>query len=181
MEQYEALRIRVTCMDRFQHSHPGGHRSAIRISRIVSETLRLLRSTTDEEEEEDVSVRWFVMGHDDTFFFVPDNLARVLPKYDHSQMHYYIGSWSESHLHPEHLFLGPRGRQLRHQHPTAGGPREDAGSIGASECAQGFMVRMIVPVEELGVPLTREQGFHQVNQSVLPVFFFSFFLLFFFF
>lgn len=71
---------------KFKYKHRGGHRSAIRISRIVSETLRLGMK----------DVRWFVMGNDDTVF-VPDNLVRVLQKYDHNE-YYYIGSSSESHL-----------------------------------------------------------------------------------
>ena len=29
------------------------------------------------------NVRWFVMGDEDTFF-VPDNLVKVLQKYDHN-------------------------------------------------------------------------------------------------
>jgi hypothetical protein len=42
----------------FKYKNPKGHRSAIRISRIVSETVRLGME----------NVRWFVMGDDDTFF-----------------------------------------------------------------------------------------------------------------
>ncbi|VAH34958.1 unnamed protein product [Triticum turgidum subsp. durum] len=70
----------------FPYTHRRGHRSAIRISRIVSETFRLGLP----------GVRWFVMGDDDTVFF-PDNLLTVLNKFDHRQP-YYIGSLSESHL-----------------------------------------------------------------------------------
>lgn len=70
----------------FPYTHRRGHRSAIRISRIVSETFRLGLP----------GVRWFVMGDDDTVFF-PDNLLAVLNKFDHRQP-YYIGSLSESHL-----------------------------------------------------------------------------------
>uniref|UniRef100_A0A453PAD4 Uncharacterized protein n=1 Tax=Aegilops tauschii subsp. strangulata TaxID=200361 RepID=A0A453PAD4_AEGTS len=47
----------------FPYTHRRGHRSAIRISRIVSETFRLGLP----------GVRWFVMGDDDTVF-LPDNL-----------------------------------------------------------------------------------------------------------
>ncbi|KAK4339315.1 hypothetical protein RND71_040777 [Anisodus tanguticus] len=70
---------------RFKYTNKKGDRSGIRISRVVSETLR-----ADSE-----NVRWFVMGDDDTFF-VPENLVRVLRKYDHNQF-YYIGSVSETH------------------------------------------------------------------------------------
>jgi hypothetical protein len=70
----------------FPYTHRRGHRSAIRISRIVSEMFCLGLP----------GVRWFVMGDDDTVFF-PDNLLTVLNKFDHRQP-YYIGSLSESHL-----------------------------------------------------------------------------------
>jgi hypothetical protein len=70
----------------FKYTYKGGWRSAIRISRIVSEMVRLGLPDVD----------WFVMGDDDTLFFA-DNLVHVLSKYDHRKM-YYIGSNSESHL-----------------------------------------------------------------------------------
>lgn len=70
----------------FRYTFRGGKRSGIRITRIVSETFRLGLPDVD----------WFVMGDDDTFFF-PDNLVKVLSKYDHNQM-YYVGSVSESHI-----------------------------------------------------------------------------------
>ncbi|KAJ6889049.1 hypothetical protein NC652_029983 [Populus alba x Populus x berolinensis] len=58
----------------FKYENPIGHRSALRLTRIVSETLKLGMK----------DVRWFVMGDDDTLFF-PDNLVKVLSKYDHNQ------------------------------------------------------------------------------------------------
>ncbi|CAN0874930.1 hypothetical protein LINGRAHAP2_LOCUS10536 [Linum grandiflorum] len=70
----------------FKYSNRQGHRSALRISRVVSETLKLGLK----------DVRWFVMGDDDTVF-VPENVARILNKYDHHQ-YYYVGSSSESHI-----------------------------------------------------------------------------------
>lgn len=70
----------------FEYTYKNGWRSAIRISRIVSETFRLGLPDVD----------WFVLGDDDTLFF-PENLVQLLSKYDHTKM-YYIGSNSESHL-----------------------------------------------------------------------------------
>jgi hypothetical protein len=70
----------------FKYTYKRGWRSAIRISRIVSESFRLGLPDVD----------WFVMGDDDTLFF-PDNLVQVLSKYNHSKM-FYIGNPSESHL-----------------------------------------------------------------------------------
>jgi hypothetical protein len=71
---------------KFPYTHGAGSRSALRISRIVSESYRLGLP----------GVRWFAMGNDDTVFF-PDNLVDVLSRYDHTQP-YYIGNPSESHI-----------------------------------------------------------------------------------
>lgn len=71
---------------RFKYTNKNGNRSAIRLSRIVSEMFRLALPNVD----------WFVMGDDDTVFFT-ENLVRMLSKYDCTKM-YYIGSQSESHL-----------------------------------------------------------------------------------
>ncbi|KAE8697601.1 protein SPIRAL1-like 5-like [Hibiscus syriacus] len=114
---------------KLKYKNPKGHRSAIRISRIVSETLRL--------GFEDV--RWFVMGDDDTFF-VPENLVRVLSKYDHNQL-YYIGSSSESHLQNINFSYGM----------AYGG-----GLYGSDDRIHACMA-------EMGVPLTKEPGFHQYD------------------
>lgn len=141
----------------FVYRNPEGHRSAIRISRIVSETLRL--GIFDRPE-----VRWLVMGDDDTFFAV-DNLVKVLRKYDHDQF-YYIGSSSESHLQNMHFSYNmayggggfavsyPLAKELEkmqdnclHRYPKL---------YGSDDRIQACMA-------ELGVPLTREPGFHQVH------------------
>ncbi|KAJ8559567.1 hypothetical protein K7X08_003625 [Anisodus acutangulus] len=71
---------------KFLYTNRQGNRSGLRISRVVSETLRL-----DPKD-----VRWFVMEDDDTVFVV-ENVVRILSKYDHNQ-YYYIGSSSESHI-----------------------------------------------------------------------------------
>lgn len=63
-----------------------GSKAGVRLSRIVSEMFRLGLPDVD----------WFVMGDDDTFYF-PDNLVKVLSKYDHRLM-FYVGSHSESHF-----------------------------------------------------------------------------------
>ncbi|KAI9075162.1 hypothetical protein K1719_042893 [Acacia pycnantha] len=88
---------------KFPYKNRQGHRSAIRISRIVSETLRLGLK----------DVRWFVMGDDDTVF-VTDNLLR-----DRCIQRY-------------------------------------PGLYGSDDRMQACMA-------ELGVPLTKEVGFHQYD------------------
>ncbi|KAL9231385.1 hypothetical protein vseg_006620 [Gypsophila vaccaria] len=109
-------------------------------------------------------VRWYVMGDDDTVFF-PENLAAVLSKYDHRGM-YYVGGNSES---VESVDL--------HGYGTAFGGGGFAVSSGlASELVRildGCIIRyheyygsdekVAACVEELGVTLTKEPGFHQFD------------------
>ncbi|XP_051151642.1 uncharacterized protein LOC127265728 [Andrographis paniculata] len=140
---------------RFPYRNKQGHRSAIRISRIVSETLRL--GGMD-------GVRWLVMGDDDTVFFT-DNLVRVLNKYDHNQ-YYYIGSSSESHLQniyfSYNMAYGGGGFAISYPLAKALEKMQDRclhrypGLYGSDDRMQACMA-------ELGVPLTKELGFHQFD------------------
>lgn len=142
---------------KFSYTNRQGHRSAIRISRIVSETLRLGLE----------DVHWFVMGDDDTVF-VTENLVRVLSKYDHNQ-YYYIGSLSESHLQNIYFSYGMAygGGGFAISYPLA-----KALEKMQDRCIQrypglyGSDDRMQACMAELGVPLTKELGFHQVCFSV---------------
>ncbi|XP_059661832.1 uncharacterized protein LOC132307945 [Cornus florida] len=139
---------------RFSYSNRQGHRSAIRISRIVSETLRLGME----------NVKWFVMGDDDTVF-ITDNLVRVLAKYDHNQ-YYYIGGLSESHLQNIYFSYGMAygGGGFAISYPLA-----KALHKMQDRCIQrypglyGSDDRMQACMAELGVPLTKELGFHQYD------------------
>ncbi|XP_031377574.1 uncharacterized protein LOC116192997 [Punica granatum] len=138
----------------FPYKNRQGHRSALRISRIVSETLQLGMS----------NVRWFVMGDDDTVF-VTENLLRVLNKYDHRQF-YYIGSLSESHLQNIYFSYGmayggggfaisyPLAKALSEMQDSC--IRRYPGLYGSDDRIQACMA-------ELGVPLTKELGFHQYD------------------
>ncbi|GAV75645.1 DUF604 domain-containing protein [Cephalotus follicularis] len=139
---------------RFKYEHDKGDRSAIRISRIVSETLRLGID----------NVRWFVMGDDDTVFVI-DNLVRVLSKYDHNQF-YYIGTTSETHLQNIRFSYGMAygGGGFAISYPLA-----KALARMQDECIQRYPTlygsddRIQACMAELGVPLTREPGFHQFD------------------
>lgn len=152
---------------RFSYTNRQGHRSAIRISRIVSETLRLGLE----------DVHWFVMGDDDTVF-VTENLIRILRKYDHNQF-YYIGSLSESHLQNIYFSYGMAygGGGFALSYPLA---KALAGM--QDRCIQrypglyGSDDRMQACMAELGVPLTKELGFHQVRLAFIncAIFFFFF-------
>ncbi|KAJ6962372.1 hypothetical protein NC652_001130 [Populus alba x Populus x berolinensis] len=139
---------------RFSYTNKQGHRSAIRISRIVSETLSLGLK----------NVRWFVMGDDDTFF-IAENLVRILRKYDHNQ-YYYIGSLSESHL--QNIFFsygmayGGGGFAISYPLAKALGKMQDR-CIQRYPGLYGSDDRMQACMAELGVPLTKEVGFHQYD------------------
>lgn len=157
---------------KFPYKNKQGHPSAIRISRIVSETLRLGLK----------DVRWFVMGDDDTVF-VTDNLLRVLRKYDHNQ-YYYIGSLSESHL--QNIFFsysmayGGGGFAISYPLAQALSKMQDR-CIHRYPGLYGSDDRMQACMAELGVPLTKELGFHQVRSLFTTYFsflWFFFFLLF---
>ncbi|KAJ0239597.1 hypothetical protein HA466_0232090 [Hirschfeldia incana] len=138
----------------FPYTNKQGQRSALRISRIVSEMLRLGLK----------NVRWFVMGDDDTVF-VTDNLVRVLRKYDHEQM-YYIGSLSESHL--QNIFFsysmayGGGGFAISYPLAKALSKMQDR-CIQRYPALYGSDDRMQACMAELGVPLTKEIGFHQYD------------------
>ncbi|CAN1157326.1 hypothetical protein LINPERPRIM_LOCUS27552 [Linum perenne] len=137
---------------RFAYKHAKGDRSAIRISRIVSETVRLGMK----------DVRWLVMGDDDTVF-VAENLLAVLNKYDHEQ-YYYIGSNSESHLQnimfSYAMAYGGGGFAISYPLAEALSEMQDR-CLGRYPGLYGSDDRIQACMAEIGVPLTKEPGFHQ--------------------
>ncbi|KAF8402969.1 hypothetical protein HHK36_011062 [Tetracentron sinense] len=139
---------------RFKYTNPYGTRSAVRIARIVSESFRLGLE----------NVRWFVMGDDDTVFF-PENLVSVLSKYDHRQM-YYIGGNSESVeqdvIHWYSMAFGGGGLAI--SYPLAAElVRVLDACIDRYSSLYGSDQRIQACLSEIGVPLTKELGFHQVD------------------
>ncbi|GLT75837.1 hypothetical protein SLA2020_475310 [Shorea laevis] len=138
----------------FTYTFKRGTRSAVRIARIVKESFELGLD----------NVRWFVMGDDDTFFFL-ENLVTVLEKYDYNEM-YYIGSNSESAgqdaIHSYSMAYGGAGFAI--SYPLAaelftvldGCIDRYASFYGSDQKVHGC-------ISEIGVPLTKELGFHQVD------------------
>ncbi|KAK8562261.1 hypothetical protein V6N13_019708 [Hibiscus sabdariffa] len=139
---------------RFKYSNRVGSRSALRITRVVSETLKLGMK----------DIRWFVMGDDDTAFIV-DNVVRVLSKYDHTQF-YYIGSASESHiqniLFSYSMAFGGGGFAISYPLAKELSKMQDK-CIQRYPALYGSDDRIQACMAELGVPLTRELGFHQYD------------------
>ncbi|XP_058207133.1 uncharacterized protein LOC131320439 [Rhododendron vialii] len=136
---------------RFKHS---SSQPAVRIARIVLESFRL--GLPD--------VRWFVMGDDDTVFFT-DNLVSVLSKYDHHSM-YYVGGNSESVeqnvMHSYEMAFGGGGFAI--SYPLAAElVKVLDGCIDRYYKFYGSDQRVWACVKEIGVSLTKERGFHQID------------------
>lgn len=109
-------------------------------------------------------VRWFVMADDDTVLF-PENLVRVLRKYDHTRM-YYIGGNSETHLQNLYFSYGMAygGGGFAISYPLAKAiERMQDRCIQRYPDLYGSDDRIQACLAELGVPLTREPGFHQFD------------------
>lgn len=141
-------------ISRFGYTNPTGHPSGIRIARIVVEAFK--QSLPD--------VRWFVMGDDDTVF-AADNLLGVLRKYDSNQL-YYIGNPSESHSSNTYFSHGMSfgGGGIAISNPLA-----RILSKTLDECLERYPFlfgsddRLHACISELGIPLTKEPGFHQFD------------------
>ncbi|CAA2976136.1 uncharacterized protein LOC111396867 [Olea europaea var. sylvestris] len=137
---------------RFKHST--GSDSAIRIARVISDLFRVGLP----------NVRWFVMGDDDTVFFT-DNLVTVLAKYDHRRM-YYIGGSSESVeqnvMHAHDMAFGGGGFAI--SYPLAVElVRAMDGCLNRYHYFYGSDQRVWACVGEIGIALTKEPGFHQID------------------
>jgi hypothetical protein len=138
----------------FRYTHKTGSKSAIRISRIVSETFRLGLPDVD----------WFVMGDDDTFFFT-ENLVAVLSKYDPKGL-WYIGHNSEDHIQNQlfnyNMAYGGGGFAISYPLAEMLAKSQDS-CIHRYPWLYGSDDRMKACMSELGVPLTKETGFHQFD------------------
>ncbi|KAM7277333.1 hypothetical protein ACFE04_019199 [Oxalis oulophora] len=160
IDQHQLPTIKISSdTSKFKYKNRKGDRSAIRISRIVSETLKLGVSNNSNN-----NVRWFVMGDDDTVFY-PENLVRVLSKYDHNE-YYYIGSSSESHLQNINfnygMAYGGGGFAISYPLAVALAKIQDK-CIQRYTYLYGSDDRIHACMAELGVPLTKETGFHQYD------------------
>ncbi|KAL2336572.1 hypothetical protein Fmac_011018 [Flemingia macrophylla] len=138
----------------FKYTCSYGSRSAIRIARIVKESFELGME----------NVRWFVMGDDDTVFFL-DNLVTVLSKYDHNEM-YYVGGNSESVeqnvIHFYTMAFGGGGFAI--SYPLAKElVRILDGCIDRYAEFYGSDQKIQSCISEIGVQVTKEPGFHQVD------------------
>ncbi|KAK1437900.1 hypothetical protein QVD17_03700 [Tagetes erecta] len=144
---------------RFRYTWRGGLRSAIRVARVVKETVALNHS----------NVRWFVFGDDDTVFF-PENLVKTLSKYDH-ELPYFIGSNSESFVQNRFFSFSMAfgGAGFAISYPLAKTLAKVLDScLERYPHLYGSDGRISSCLAELGVGITRESGFHQMDMSGDP-------------
>ncbi|CAH1420297.1 unnamed protein product [Lactuca virosa] len=125
----------------------------IRMARVIQETFKV----------ENKNIRWYVMGDDDTIFFL-ENLLNVLKKYDH-EGYYYIGTNSESILSNTWFSfdMGFGGAGFALSYPLA-----EALAKNLDVCLNKYQYLHTSDhilrscIADFGVSLTQEKGFHQV-------------------
>ncbi|KAK2996813.1 hypothetical protein RJ639_019076 [Escallonia herrerae] len=127
---------------------------AIRMVRVILETFKA----------ENKGVRWYVMADDDTVLIV-ENLVEVLSTYDHNK-YFYIGMNSESILSNAYnsfgMAFGGAGYALSY-------PLAEALAKNLDECLKRYPTLygsdhiLQSCVADLGVSLTQEKGFHQID------------------
>ncbi|XP_057789004.1 uncharacterized protein LOC131005901 [Salvia miltiorrhiza] len=131
-----------------------GSESAVRIARVAADLFRVGLP----------NVRWLVMGDDDTVFF-PENLAAVLGRHDHRRM-VYVGGNSESVeqdvMHAYDMAFGGGGFAISYPLAAELAAAMD-GCLNRYHYFYGSDQRVWACVGELGVGLTREPGFHQID------------------
>ncbi|MFQ6664576.1 hypothetical protein Gotur_031646 [Gossypium turneri] len=136
---------------RFKYS---SSRYAVRVARIILDSYNLKLP----------NVRWFVLGDDDTVFFT-HNLVSVLARYDHREM-WYIGGISESveqnGMHAYDMAFGGGGIAV--SYPLAEKlVKALDGCLNRYFYFYGSDQRIWACIYEIGVPLTKEPGFHQFD------------------
>ncbi|XP_020273018.1 uncharacterized protein LOC109848103 isoform X2 [Asparagus officinalis] len=133
-----------------KHNNP----STIRAARMILETFKL--------GFEDV--RWFVKADDDTLVII-DNLVDVLAKYDHNR-YYYIGGNSEcvaqNDMHAFNMAFGGAGIAVSYPLAKALAKNLD-GCLKRYPFVYGEDHVIQSCMTELGVSVTKEPGFHQID------------------
>ncbi|KAL5973443.1 hypothetical protein ACLOJK_030093 [Asimina triloba] len=133
-------------------------------NREKKSVVRLARTILESFRAETANVRWYVMGDDDTVFCL-DNLQEVLSKYDYKK-HFYIGGISES-----------MSQNTANSFGMAFGGAGYALSFSLVKTLASFLDDCLKRyqdlftsdhfiyscVTEMGVSLTREPGFHQID------------------
>ncbi|MED6207002.1 hypothetical protein PIB30_031909 [Stylosanthes scabra] len=142
---------------KFRYTYPdswGGYRDAIRLTRLIKEIVAFNHS----------DVRWYVICDDDTVFLL-ENLLKILSKYDH-RLWYYVGAITETYEQAQYfsfeMAFGGGGFAI--SAPLAKVLAKDFDScIERYHHLYGSDARFYSCIAELGISLTHEPGFHQVD------------------
>ncbi|GMH07394.1 hypothetical protein Nepgr_009234 [Nepenthes gracilis] len=128
---------------------------AIRMVRVILQTFR---------ENHGDGVRWYIMADDDTILFVK-NLVEILARYDHRK-YFYIGENSECILsnmdNSFNMAFGGAGYALSY-------PLVEALAKNMEVCIKRYPTlfgsdhMLQACIADLGVALTHEKGFHQID------------------
>ncbi|XP_059665333.1 uncharacterized protein LOC132311445 [Cornus florida] len=126
--------------------------------------VRLVHAILEAFRQEQEGVRWYVMGDDDTIFFV-DNMVGVLSGYDHTK-YFYIGGHSETlrsnFFHSFDMGFGGAGFAL--SYPLAAALARDL-----ENCLERYWYLRVSDqflmscVADFGVSLTAHKGLHQID------------------
>lgn len=130
-------------------------------------TIRIAQVIKDTFNAENEGVRWYVMADDDTVFFL-ENLVEVLNKYDHNG-YYYVGMNSESIISNSQFSFGMGfgGAGVALSYPLAEILAKNLDvCLNRYQKLHGSDHILQSCVADLGVSLTQEKGFHQVNFQV---------------
>ncbi|XP_010317971.1 uncharacterized protein [Solanum lycopersicum] len=129
---------------------------AIRMVRVIEETFM--------EEHDSSTVRWYVMADDDTVLMI-ENLVNVLSKYDHMK-YYYVGMNSECIVSnfgmSFQMAFGGAGYALSYPLAQALAKNMDT-CIKRYPYLYGSDHILQACIADLGVTITLEKGFHQID------------------
>ncbi|XP_059297655.1 uncharacterized protein LOC132050431 [Lycium ferocissimum] len=130
----------------------------------IQQTIRMARVVAETFKMENKSARWYIMADDDTVFFL-DNLVEVLSKYDHRK-YFYVGMNSETHssnvIHSFNMAFGGGGYAFSYALVEAMVENLDI-CIKRYTTFYGGDHILQSCVADLGVSLTQEKGFHQMD------------------
>ncbi|CAN4101785.1 unnamed protein product [Withania somnifera] len=130
----------------------------------IQQTIRMARVVAEIFKMENKSARWYIMADDDTIFFL-DNLVEVLSKYDHRK-YFYLGMNSETHAsnvaHSFNMAFGGGGYAFSYALVEAMVENLDI-CIKRYTTFYGGDHILQSCVADLGVSLTQERGFHQID------------------
>ncbi|KAK1353997.1 DUF604 domain-containing protein [Heracleum sosnowskyi] len=140
---------------RYNAFHVRKSQQVIRLARVVEEIF-------NAENGDDV--RWYVIADDDTILFI-NNVAEVLRKYDHSK-YFYVGMHSEctdsNALFSFNMAFGGAGYALSYPLARLVAKNFDL-CLKRYPTLYGSDQIMHSCIADLGVSLTLENGFHQID------------------